>query len=260
MSMRRKIHLMSLIGLGWCVILIGIGMALVWGPASPPPTHTGTVSPLILPAAPEVHSAQQDSEEVHTEIDHLKKSASARDQHAATMQRELTALRSQLTQVDRGQTALAQAIDQLRKHILAARPEPPSVSKQDAAAAVSRSPEEEMADDDAQLQMQIETLEAAVHGEKPDPAWAKDAEQALYAMWQGRENPGLSLVHAECRASLCRLDLDLDGTRSAEESFHTLLHHIPWSGQSFVQVTEGEAPQVVIYLAREGYALPQVTH
>jgi hypothetical protein len=65
-------------------------------------------------------------------------------------------------------------------------------------------------------------------------------------MWQGRENPGLSLVHAECRASLCRLDLDLDGTRSAEESFHTLLHHIPWSGQSFVQVTEGEAPQVVI--------------
>ena len=116
-----------------------------------------------------------------------------------------------------------------------------------------------MARADAQLQTQIETLEAAVYGEKPDPVWTRDAEQALQAMWQGQENRGLSLVHAECRTSLCRLELDLDGTRSAEESFHTLIHHIPWAGQSFVQITEGEAPQVVLYLAREGYALPQVT-
>jgi hypothetical protein len=185
----------------------------------------------------------------------LKRSTSAWEQHTTTMQRELTALRSQLMQVDKGQTALAQALDQLRKHVLAARPEPPSVSEQDTTA-VSHSPEEEIAHADAELQAQIETLEAVLYEEKPDPAWTKNAEQALHAMWQGQENFGLFLVHAECRTSLCRLELELDGTRSSEESFHTLIHHMPWSGQRFVQITEGEAPQVVMYLAREGYELP----
>jgi hypothetical protein len=197
---------------------------------------------------------------VYTEIDQLKESASTWKQHAATVQRELTALRSQLTQVDKEQTALAQAIDQLRTHMLTVRSEPPSAPERNAAAAVSRSPEEDMARADAQLQTEIETLEATVYGEKPDPAWARDAEQALHALWRGQKYPGLSLVHAECRSSLCRLDLDLDRTQGSEESFHTLIHHMPWSGQSFfVQITEGEVAQAVMYLAREGYALPQVT-
>src|SRR5262249_46599157 len=176
--------------------------------------------------------------------------------HVVAMQRELNAFRSQLIQVDKGQTSLAQAMDQLRTHVLAARPESPRESKRGAATA-SRSPEEEVARAAAQVQAQIETLEAAVRGEKPDPAWARDTEQTLHAMFQGKESPGFFLVHAECRTSLCRVELALHETMAPEESFRTLLHRMPWSGQRFMQIAEGEAPQVVMYLAREGYALPQ---
>ena len=251
--MRRKIPATFLVGLSCCVLLIGIGIALVWGPASPHPTRPDTGYPPFPPAAPEATSARQDIEAIHTELARLKRSTSTWEQHAATMQRELTALRSQLMQVDQGQTALAQALDQLRKHVLAARPEPPSMSERDTAA-VSHAPREEMAHTDAR---QLETLEAELNGEKPDPAWARNAEQALHALWQGQENSGLSLVHVECRTSLCRLELDLDGTSSAEESLRALMYLIPWSGQSAMQIIEGEAPQVVMYLARRDTNFPR---
>lgn len=250
--MRRQIPKRFLVGLGCGMLLTAIGMALVWQPAPPHPPSTGTGHPPGLSVAPEAHSTPQDIKSIHAEIARLKENASTAQQRAATLQRELAALRAQLAQVDRGQTTLAQAMHQLHTHGPATRPELPGLPDQDTVTA-ARTPEEEAAFAEAQIQMQIQTLETTVREEKLDPSWASTAEQTLHTM----ESPGFSLMRAECRTSLCRLELTLDGTTPPEESFHTLLQRVPWPGQSFLQMTDGEVPQVVLYLAREGYALLQ---
>ena len=118
-------------------------------------------------------------------------------------------------------------------------------------------PEDEVRRAEAQVQAQIDLLEVTVLAEAPDPVWTSAAERSLQSVFQREEKAGFHLVQTECRTTLCRLELSLDGSVSPEESFHSLVQMMPWQGQAFIRIEDGEGGAVVVYLAREGHALPQ---
>ncbi|MBI3301221.1 MAG: hypothetical protein HYZ72_03970, partial [Deltaproteobacteria bacterium] len=116
-------------------------------------------------------------------------------------------------------------------------------------------PEEERERAEAQTRAQMELVEGTMRAEKTDPQWTSAAKLALDEVFHSEAMTGMQLVDAECRTTLGRLELALDDSTSPEDSFRKLVHLAPWQGQRFVRIDEGGS--AVVYLAREGYALPQ---
>jgi hypothetical protein len=121
--------------------------------------------------------------------------------------------------------------------------------------------EELMQRADEQAEAQAAQVEQAVAGERLDPAWAPGAEQSIRGLFQEKDLQGLRLVDARCRATLCRIEMARnDAAQGAdfEASFRKLLIRTPWQGQGFARVHDpfSASPTAVLFLAREGAALP----
>ena len=174
------------------------------------------------------------------------------------MQQELASFRAHLTQVDHEQKAIAQAITKLTTQLAKVRRERRAGPvREDTAETRPSTPEEEVKRADAQVNAQVDLIEDMMRAEAPDPTWTDAAELSLQGMFHREEPTGFYLVHAECRTTVCRLELSLDGSVSPAESFRNLVHLMPWQGQGFVRIEDGESAAVVVYLAREGYAFPR---
>jgi len=171
----------------------------------------------------------------------------------------LMALRSQLARVDQDQDSSGDKINQLADKINRAGLDGSAVpaAKDDKADSAPLTPEEESQREAARTQAEIGLMEATLRAEKPDPAWASTAQLALHTTLHNGALPGVQMVGAECRATLCRMELTLDGS-TAQESFRNLFDLAPWSGQSLIQL-DTETGLAVMYLAREEHTLPQLT-
>lgn len=171
----------------------------------------------------------------------------------------LMALRSQLARVDQDQESSGDKINRIADKINRAGLDGSAVpaASDDKADSAPLTPEEEGQREAARTQAEIGLLEGTLRAEKPDPAWASTAQLALSETFQREAIPGARLVGAECRTTLCRMDLSLDGS-TPEDSFRHMTYLAPWSGQSLVQI-DTEAGVAVMYLAREEHALPQLT-
>lgn len=129
------------------------------------------------------------------------------------------------------------------------------------------SPEEQQAQAEAAIEAQEFSVEQAIETEEVDPDWSPIAEMAWGEVFQKEgikdELKDLQLVNVECRTNLCRVELSpSDPTRGRahfEQNFHKLLLFAPWNGAGFgkVDYPDGETPQAVFYLAREGQVLPE---
>jgi hypothetical protein len=70
------------------------------------------------------------------------------------------------------------------------------------------------------------------------------------------------LGHIECRTTLCRVELTPtdpgQGAAAFEQGFRKLMLFAPWHAPGFgkIEHPDGRAPVAVLYLAREGHALP----
>ena len=168
------------------------------------------------------------------------------------MSRDLAALRTQLPSVDRDQAATGREKHQRAK----AGPAGDYGTKAPPLTPDEASAEDEHARAEAQTQAQIEALEGTLFGEDADPGWADAAQSALQEAFHRGAVAGLSLIQADCRTSLCRLELSLEGARLAEAIFQQLMDFTSWNGEGFTQIDEASGTSVV-YLSREGYALPQ---
>jgi len=180
--------------------------------------------------SPESQVSNEDIKALRTEVERLKGDRQEAERRTAAMEQQLTSLRSQSTHAEQSQ-------------------------KDDA---LQLTPEEELQQVEAQSWVQVELFEGAIRAEAADPQWTSGAESALREVFLNHEITGLQLVDAQCRTTLCRLTLAHDSGVSPEEGFRTLLHHAPWQGQGFVQIGYGESTDVFVYLAREGYELPQI--
>jgi hypothetical protein len=117
---------------------------------------------------------------------------------------------------------------------------------------------------EAQANAQQAFVEQAIVGEKLDPSWAPSAEASLRSMFEDNEIHSLKLLNAQCRATLCRMEIAPSvegGPDDFELSFRRMLLHMPWQGQGFGRVFNpfGQSPTAVFFLAREGKPLPQAT-
>jgi len=154
-------------------------------------------------------------------------------------------LHSQLTRVDRDQESIGRDINKIAAAGLTGGKE---------ADALALTPEEEHERAEAQTQAQVELVEGTMRAEKIDLQWASATKLTLNEVFHSEAMTGMQLVEADCRTTLCRRELVLDDSTSPEDSFRKLGNLAPWQGQAFGRINEGSA---VVYLAREGYSLPQ---
>jgi hypothetical protein len=212
---------------------------------------------MIAPQATAPLVTPEDIAALKAEIARLHADRRQAEAAAVEMHRALTALSTQHAQVQ--QVQKVPAPDQTpvprtvaREH-RAQRADP---AADESATAPERTPEEEVAQVEAQTQAQVELLAGAVLAEPSDPEWAQTVQQALEQALQREDMRDLYLVSADCRTTLCRLELSLHGTTAPEEGFRRLTHFAPWPGQGFFRF-DPESGEAVVYLAREGHALPQ---
>ena len=176
------------------------------------------------------------------------------DRALAEMQQKMAALRSQMRQLEHAQAS--RGAEQVSPSVA---PTPDA-----AAAAHPRAQREAARQAEAQIQAQADLIEETLQTETADPNWAPAAETAIAEIFQHEELQALQLVSAECRSTLCRIDvaangLGTDGSSFAED-LRKLLLFTPWSGQGFGRIApDGPSPTAVFFLTREGHDLPQPT-
>jgi hypothetical protein len=230
--MDRKEKKIILPGVGLGLILGIIGLRVLWQQAPPISSQQTVASEPSTSLYPQDHMTAESIALLKTEINRLESDQRAAERRTAAMERELASLHSQSSRTDQSQESA----------------EPPL------------SPEEELQRTEAQSWAQVELFEGAIHTETADPQWTTPAEATLkeaFLNTQGEE--GLQLLEASCRTTLCRMKLSRDESISPEESFRQLTHRTPWQGQSFVRIDLENSADIIVYLSREGYSLPQVT-
>jgi hypothetical protein len=109
--------------------------------------------------------------------------------------------------------------------------------------------EEERTRAAARTQAEVELMEGTMFAEKPDPDWAPAAQLALHTALQREAFPGIQLVEAACRTTLCRMELALDGS-APQDGFRNLVHLAPWSGESLIYIDTEEGVAVVYRAGR----------
>ncbi len=158
--------------------------------------------------------------------------------------------------MDRDQDATGHQLNQLAGTLSRAGGEGAIVPARDEGAeAAALTPEQERERAAARAQAELMLMEGTLLAEQPDSAWASTAQLALQATFQKEAISGVQLVDAECRSTLCRMELSVDDS-IPQDSLRNLLNLAPWSGQSLIQI-DTETGEAVMYLAREEHALPQ---
>ncbi|MCG8550506.1 MAG: hypothetical protein MI799_08915 [Desulfobacterales bacterium] len=104
------------------------------------------------------------------------------------------------------------------------------------------------------VQQQEVMLEQAFYAQEPDPQWADETLDKLYAGFESREMQGIHLVDASCASTMCQMDIVIDQDASMEDSLQHLAHHRSWDGPTFVAANQ--SGQIKIYFARDGHDLP----
>jgi hypothetical protein len=244
MSMIVNIRKMSAVGLlSFGLALVVIGAAVFWMHGRYSASHGSSIT--------ESNSLKAINA-LEAEIKELKGGSSDLEQRSAEMNSELTSLRSQLVDLNQGQ----ESIDR----IASAGLESSGASAPDGEGAVELTPEEEAERVEVQTMELIEFFEETILAEGTDPEWSSLAELALDEASKSEEMTEFNLVDAKCGITMCRMMLSLDNSESPEESFRKLLDFAPWQGEGFIRIQDGndrESAQAVVYLAREGYSLPQ---
>jgi hypothetical protein len=230
------------------VTLIGAGV-LMWPQPDRSVTQPSATSHATETSIPEPTRSHRPPPQ--PEMEDAAVSKQELDRALAEMHRQIAALRVQMGQLK--QAPAARVAEHAR---------PPARPTRDAAAAIDpRARQEAGRQAEAQVQAQAALIEGTLVTEEADVNWALAAESSLAEAFQHEELRGLQLVSVECRSTLCRLDIAahaavVDGS-SFDEDFRKLLLRTPWSGQGFGRVdADGPSPTAVLFLAREGHALP----
>jgi hypothetical protein len=245
MSMIVNIRKMSAVGLlSFGLALVGIGAAVFWMHGRYSASHGSSIT--------ESNSLEA-IDALKADIKEMKGGSSDLERRSAKMNSELTSLRSQLIDLNQGQESIDRMVSAGLESSGASTPDGEG-------AAAELTPEEEAEQVETQTMELIEFFEETILTEGTDPKWSGLAELALDEASKNDEMTEFNLVDAKCGTTMCRMELSLDGSESPEESFRKLAHLAPWQGESFIRVqdgNDGESAQAVIYLARDGYSLPQ---
>ena len=207
------------------------------------PSDTAAQSPLArpTPAHPEVHVDRIEAALAELRADRGK--LMEESQETAQL---LAALAERLDELEK-QRAGAAALPSPQ---LAAEPAP--VDPADA----ERAEAEERERAEGSLRVQFRRLDDAIAFEELDSGWSRNAELEIADAVAAAGEQGLSLAAAECRSTLCRIQVAVDPAAPEDEAIRALLDAAPWSGERFFRFEGGPDGSATLYLAREGARLP----
>lgn len=102
------------------------------------------------------------------------------------------------------------------------------------------------------------SLDTHIAEEPVDAAWGHSAEASIHDALRAETFAGSSLVRAECRSTLCRVEVAHDDPAAADRFFEQVRFSPPFDRGAGVvtRVGEGASRRTVVYMAREGRALP----
>ena len=123
----------------------------------------------------------------------------------------------------------------------------------------SAAPEERFEEAEAAGREQLDFIDEMARAERVDPEWAPAATLALHEVFSSEIMAGLDLIEANCRTTLCRVDVEIDSSLTTEETQRRLMRASPWNGYVLFEIS-GDPPGVTYYLAREGEMLPAVAY
>jgi hypothetical protein len=227
--MEKKTTRRTFLGFMIGLILLGIGLAGVSMQSPSPVSYQSPIPIQPLPSTGEPPVTTKAIETLQAEIAQLKKEGREEKQRSNELERRLAALPTR-----------PEPLEQIQE------PQAPELT-----------PEEELQRAEAQSLAQVALLEGTVQTEVTDPQWTSAAETSLRTAFLSDELPNLQLTDVTCRTTICRLTLSHDGSGAPDQSFRTLLRRAPWQGYGFVRIDQGESREVTVYLAREGYPLPE---
>ena len=238
----RKMSAVGLLSFG--LALVGIGATVFWMHGRYNTSHGSSITD---------SNSLEAINALKAEVKEMKGGSSDLERRSAEMNSELLSLRSQLVDLNQGQ----ESIDRI---VSAGLESSGSSSLDGEGAAAELTPDEEAEQVEAQTLELIELFEETILTEGTDPEWSSLAEFALDEVSKSEEMTEFNLVDAKCVTTMCRMELSLDDSESPEESFRKLVDFAPWQGEGFIRIQDGNDggfAQAVVYLAREGYSLPQ---
>lgn len=104
-----------------------------------------------------------------------------------------------------------------------------------------------------------EILENQLRTEQTDPKWAKYAQTKLSSLYGVVANKGVQFVAADCRSTICKVNMVLDHPGKQNELQLRILMDspTPWRAPRFMQLNK-QTGEVVMYMMREDYQLPKL--
>lgn len=168
--------------------------------------------------------------------------------------REMVELNDQLDNIKTKQRLLESKISELQIGDERSAEKSKEIEEQGLSEANAMTREERRAAAVEEYENHIAFLNDSIEKEGIDQKWSDVATNKIYEAF-GRENTiGLDVVGAECRSTLCRIDLQAESDgEERDNSFRNAIHAL-WEGEKFFVVREKEA---TIYISKEGQGLPQ---
>lgn len=173
--------------------------------------------------------------------------------HSQVLAARLAALEARLARLSERQSSMLRELEQLLRDGGSAWRAQDSPDQTDR----EMTPEERQDQAEAEQRERFDVVEETVRAEQVDLDWAPAATQTLHEAFSSEDMVGLELVGADCRTTLCRVDVEIDSSLTQEDTQHRLMRASPWNGYVLFEIT-GDPPGATFYLARDGERLPAV--
>lgn len=110
-----------------------------------------------------------------------------------------------------------------------------------------------------QVHNELDYLDRTIQSEPIDPSWTDSAVTMVQDSWLHDPELGFTVQNVECRSSLCRFEMGFEGSVS-QDSFNDFAERLPWIGEVFFHLDDTQSGNAVVYLAREGHAMPVLSN
>ncbi len=80
-------------------------------------------------------------------------------------------------------------------------------------------------------------------------------EQSFETELESRRIIGVNMLSSECKATLCKVELEFDDEATREKYSDMGMSIVPWDGQAFYHQSESEPNTMIYYVAKEGFEL-----
>jgi hypothetical protein len=99
-----------------------------------------------------------------------------------------------------------------------------------------------------------------LEAEPEDLAWQEQVqtavEQRLEELMAAQVMDGVTLTSTDCRTTVCQIALSFDDEAARQRWSGHVAFVLPWAGQAYFHEHETDPNSMILYVAREGTALP----